>query len=71
MGEEITERGLPNPFKGIGDKIDDIKDEIERRVTVRLYVQGIQSIFAALKEIDPENAPLYADLQAELAARKH
>ena len=67
---EPLERGFPNPFAGIGDKIEEIRTEVARRVRVAILVETIDTSFSRLKDLDPDNAALYADLQAELAARK-
>ena len=71
MNEHIAnaERGL-NPFAGIGDKIEEIKAEVARRVRVAIAVETIDTALSRPKDLDPNNAALYADLQAELAARK-
>lgn len=69
-----TERGLPNPFGGLVDKIEarieEIKAEAARRVRVAIALENISISLSRLKDLDPDNGPTYAACEAELAARK-
>ena len=61
---------LHKPVDALKDRFEDVVAEAERRVRVRLCLEAIGVNLSGLKDLDPKNAALYADLQVELAARK-
>ena len=57
-------------FEKLGDQVAKIEAAVERRVQIKLALRVVNIGLSDLKDLDPDNAALYADLQAELAARK-
>jgi len=61
---------MQNPLEAIKDKVEEIKADVARWVRVTIALEDIGIALSRLKDLDPNNAALYADVQAELAARK-
>jgi hypothetical protein len=51
-----------DPFKSITDKIEEIKDEVQRRVEIAILRETTKFNLSRLATLDPKNADKYTGI---------